>query len=77
MILQCKQLNDEKNKIQSEIDAKNDMLNGTMGQVVALSQELTDNRDLLVHSELDTSYYKKIAEQYFQKFKNWNKKYVI
>ena len=33
----------EKTKIQNEIDAKNDMLNGTMGQVVALSQELTDN----------------------------------
>ena len=43
------------------------MLNGAMGQVVALSQELNDNRDLLVHSELDTSYYKKIAEQKIQK----------
>ena len=28
----------------------------------------------MTHSELDTSYYKKIAEQYIQKFRNWNKK---
>ena len=50
-----------------------EMLKGAMNQVVTLSRELEDNRDLLAHSELDTSYYKKIGENIIKNYKNWKR----
>ena len=72
--LQCNQLNEELDKEKHEINVTEDMLKGAMNQVVALSRELEDDRDLLAHSELDTSYYKKLVMN--SKYKNWKRKFV-
>ena len=65
--LQCNQLNEQLDKEKHDLNITGDMLKGAMNQVVALSQELNDNRDMLAHSELDTSYYKKLGDSKIQK----------
>ena len=60
-------MNEQLDKEKHDLNITEDMLKGAMNQVVALSQELKDSRDLLAHSELDTSYYKKIGDEKIQK----------